>query len=274
MEKALLTDSEFEKIVQIIRDASGIHLSDSKRDLVVNRILKRYKSLGLSSFSDYMEYLESSGVKELSSLVDAITTNLTYFFREVHHFEHLERVLLPDFYKTRSDEVFRIYSAGCSSGEEVVSCAIVCERFKLEHENFKYEIIAVDIDTKMIKFANDGVYSEESLMLVSDSDKRLVFDRGTGANRGFYRVKSDVKKNIRYLQQSIMERPKVLVAYDLIFCRNVLIYFNDESALKVLKAFKTVLKKDGLLFLGHSENIVGKQDVFKLITRTMYRASC
>lgn len=274
MEKALLTDSEFEKIVQIIRDASGIHLSDSKRDLVVNRILKRYKSLGLSSFSDYMEYLESSGVKELSSLVDAITTNLTYFFREVHHFEHLERVLLPDFYKTRSDEVFRIYSAGCSSGEEVVSCAIVCERFKLEHENFKYEIIAVDIDTKMIKFANDGVYSEESLMLVSDSDKRLVFDRGTGANRGFYRVKSDVKKNIRYLQQSIMERPKVLVAYDLIFCRNVLIYFNDESALKVLKAFRTVLKKDGLLFLGHSENIVGKQDVFKLITRTMYRASC
>ncbi len=273
MEKAFLTDSEFEKIVQIIRDASGIHLSDSKRDLVVNRILKRYKSLGLSSFSAYMDYLESGGVKEMSSLVDAITTNLTYFFREVHHFEYLERTLLPEFYATRTDDVFRIYSAGCSSGEEVVSCAIVCERFKQKNEDFSYEIVAVDIDTKMIKFANDGVYSEESLMLVSDSDRRLVFDRGTGGNRGFYRVKPDVKKNIRFLQQSIMERPKVMLDYDLIFCRNVLIYFSEESALKVLSAFRSVLKKDGLLFLGHSENMVGKQDFFELITRTMYRAS-
>ena len=271
MEKNSLTDAEFEKIVSIIHSAAGIHLSEAKKDLVVNRVMRRLKVLGLSTFTDYLVHLESGNSTELSNLVDVITTNLTYFFRENHHFEYLENTVFPQFPNVAKGETFNIYSAGCSSGEEVVSCAIICERFKQKYPDFSYRIYGADIDSKMVKFAREGVYSEESLIHVSNVDRRLVFEKGRGGNSGFFRVKASIRDNIIYNHQSILDVPRFEGRFNVIFCRNVLIYFDSSSTYRALQSFKSSIKADGLLFLGHSENIVGKQDMFTLMMRTMYR---
>lgn len=271
MEKLVLKDREFDRIVDIVNTSSGIFLSDQKKDLVVNRVLKRLKVLGLVSFSEYISYLETNTDSELESLIDAITTNLTYFFREVHHFDHLEKVVLPEFYKNEPGGTFRIYSAGCSSGEEIFTSAIICERFKRVYPLFNYKLFGVDIDNKMIKFARDGIYAEDSVVHIGDSDRRLIFDKGTGDNEGFYRIKKSIAANISFSRQSILDAPPTNNPLDIIFCRNVLIYFDNDSQVEALHQFKKALKPNGILFLGHSENMVGKQDVFRLDTRTMYR---
>jgi chemotaxis protein methyltransferase CheR len=268
--KVLLTDEEFKKMVDVVYKSSGIYLSDAKKELVVSRVLKRLYFLQINDFKEYISYLDANLEKELSHLISAITTNLTYFFREEHHFEYIFKNILPVFHKENPYVVFRVYSAGCSSGEEVLSCAVLFERFKLLNPAFRYEVLGVDIDQKMIDFASFGVYSSASLEHMEDRDKRLIFDKGTGSNTGFFKVKNPVLKNIIYMRESILEKAVSGSVFDLIFCRNVLIYFDDESQVRALRVFYSQISKNGHLFLGHSESMVGKQNFFSLVAQTIY----
>jgi len=197
---------------------------------------------------------------------------LTYFFREVHHFEYISKIILPQYHAANPHGCFKVYSAGCSSGEEVLSCAITLERFKKSYPGFKYEIVGADIDQKMVDFATRGIYSESSLLHVSDEDKRLIFDKGTEDNKGFFKVKRSIRANLNFFRQSILERVSEGDTFEVIFCRNVLIYFDEVSQVSALRVFSTQISKNGTLFLGHSESMVGKQSHFSLTTKTMYKA--
>lgn len=271
MQQIIFKDSDFRRLTTLVYESSGIALTESKRDLVLNRLTKVVRARGFSTFSEYLNYVGGNKEVELPKLLNEITTNLTYFFRESHHFEFLSEIALPSFAKQKNGRVYKMYSAGCSTGEELISAAITFEKFKNRNPNFEYEIVGTDLDQSVIKFASRGVYSEQSMAGLTLEDKKIAFNKGTGPNVGFCKLKPDIAKRIRVFQKNIMEPFGDGTVFDVIFCRNVLIYFDRRSQVNALSNFSNCIQSDGYLLLGHSESMVGHQHHFKLESRTIYR---
>ena len=259
------TTHDFERVRALIHKKAGIALADSKQEMVYSRLARRLRAIGVSSFAQYLNDLESGrDDQEWEAFTNALTTNLTSFFRESHHFpilaEHVRKVREP----------IEIWCSAASTGEEPYSIAMtVCEAFNTLTPPVK--IIATDIDTNVLAAGANGVYGMDRLDKLAPERARRFFLKGRGAQEGFARVRPELRKMISFTPLNLLaESWPVKGQLDVIFCRNVMIYFDKPTQGKILSRFAPLMKPDGLLFAGHSENFLYVSDAFKLRGKTVY----
>lgn len=268
------TAADFQTIVGIVYDRSGIVLASHKRDMTYSRLARRVRALGLRSFSDYCALLESNdGGKEVGFLINAITTNLTKFYREHHHFDHLrEEVLRPLKNPPRGQRPrIRIWSAGCSSGEEPYSIATTALALQKEIGiDWDLRILATDLDTSMLKKAKTGVYPRSALESVPAPIRERYFETQSG-DRENVSVVSSVQDLITFRQLNLLSAWPMSGRFEAIFCRNVMIYFDAKTKATLIDRFHSQLVDGGWLYVGHSESLLDHQSRFKLRGRTIYQ---
>lgn len=266
------SEAQFAQLRDLIEARVGISLSAGKRDLVYSRVTRRLRARGLGSFDEYLSLLGRGDEEELAELVNAMTTNVTQFFRENHHFEYLREQFLPEMIsRHRRDRLIRVWSAGCSSGEEPYSIAIVLAEFLENHPDWRAEVWATDVDGAVLRQAEEGIYPLDRLKQVSRERLRRFFLRGSGPNEGKARVGHALRDIVRFERVNLIEPWPVKQDFDAVFCRNVIIYFDRGHKIEVVDGFADHLVPDGHLFLGHSESLHGLTDRYRLIGRTIYR---
>ncbi|MFZ6678113.1 CheR family methyltransferase [Undibacterium sp. Tian12W] len=256
---------DFDRVRDLIYKRAGISLADSKQEMVYSRLARRLRATGISSFSEYLDGLESNQIEsEWEAFTNALTTNLTSFFREEHHFPILAEHI------ARKHEPVNIWCSASSTGEEPYSIAItLCEAFGTLRP--PAHIIATDIDTNVLETASRGVYNLDRIEKLSAERTRKFFLKGKGAQEGLVRVRPELRDLVTFKQLNLLEDGWPLSGeFDAIFCRNVMIYFDKPTQGKILKKFVPLMKSDGLLFAGHSENFLYVSDDFKLRGKTVY----
>lgn len=272
-----LSASEFRALRDLIFEKSGITLSDNKTQLVASRLARRLRARGLTSYGAYYELVirNDADGHEMRELLNAITTNKTDFFRERHHFDFLRTTFLPRWIsraRQGGERRLRVWSAGCSTGEEPYTLAMTILPELPAGGAFGLEILATDLDTQVLARAAAGIYPEDSLAPVGDELQRRFFRRGTGANAGKVQASDGLKSVITFQQLNFVERPwPVQGPFDLVFCRNVMIYFNTTTQHEIVRGFAERLRPDGYLFIGHSETLNGLHDVYEPLRGTIYR---
>ena len=262
------TDEDFARIRKLIYDHAGISLSDSKRQLAYSRVGRRLRAHGLTRFADYLTLLETAGADEWEAFTNALTTNLTSFFREEHHFP-----ILADHARKAGGRPLVLWCAACSTGEEPYSMAItMVEAFNTLQPPAR--ILATDVDTNVIATAERGVYPMDRFERMAPERLRRFFQKGTGPNAGHARVRRDLRDLVTFRQVNLLhDNWPVRGPLDAIFCRNVMIYFDKATQYRILKKFAPLLREDGLLFAGHSENFIHAVDLFRLRGKTVYELS-
>ncbi len=266
-----LTDEEFNNFRDIVFRESGIKLADVKKILVQSRLMKRLRALNMETFSDYYTYLIENFDEEKINFINSITTNKTDFFRENDHFEYLKSYILPSFEEKGEGEI-RIWSAGCSTGEEPYTIGITLHEYFKGKKSPNFKILATDIDTQVLEKGVNGVYTQEQVGIIDEKILKSYFLKGTGENSGFFKVKDFLKKTVFFRRLNLLaEDYPMKKKFDVIFCRNVIIYFDKETQKKLFDNFSRYLKDDGYLLVGHSENISSVTDKFYLAGRTIYR---
>ncbi|KAB2928588.1 MAG: chemotaxis protein CheR [Dechloromonas sp.] len=258
--------ADFERVRKLIYQHAGISLSPVKQDMVYSRLARRLRATGARSFTEYLDALEKGGGDEWERFVNSLTTNLTSFFREPHHFpilaEHLQKI------GTRRP--IRIWCSAASTGEEPYSIAItVAETFgaSLSHVS----IIASDLDTNVLETARKGVYAADRVEKLSPERLRRFFLRGTGTQDGYVAVRPELKSLIQFQRINLLDASYALKGpLDIIFCRNVMIYFDKPTQYKILSRFAPLMQPDGLLFAGHSESFLHAADLFRSLGKTVY----
>ncbi|MBW5399406.1 chemotaxis protein CheR [Brachyspira pilosicoli] len=273
---APLTDSEFNELVRIIYDKTRIQMSEHKRALVTSRISKRIRALNMSSFKEYIDYLKGAPDEEVTNFINAVTTNKTDFFRENKHFEYMKTTFLPNWeksYKEGKVNNLRIWSAACSTGEEPYTIAMTLHDYFGERFNhYDIKILASDIDTNVLSHACAGIYKEETVETIQTNTLKKYFLKGTGNNAGLYKVKNILQKCISFRQLNFKDEDfDIHTQFDLIFCRNVIIYFDKEFQKELFNKFYRYMKEDSYVFIGHSETLFGISDLFKYISSNIYK---
>lgn len=267
------TEQDFMRVKTLVYDFAGIDLNDSKKNLVYNRLAKRIRFLELDSFKEYLSFVEAQGESEFVHLINAITTNLTFFFRENHHFEYLANTVIPSIIEhnknNKNNKKIRIWSAGCSTGEEPYSLAIVLK--EAVPSGWDARVLATDLDTNVVETGRTGVYKIDRLKGVSEARKKRWFLKGTGSKDGYVRVKPELQQIIDFGQINLMNEWPIKDTIDVIFCRNVVIYFDKETQAKLFDRYANLLPEDGHLFIGHSESLYKVCDRFELLGQTIYK---
>ena len=263
------TSIDFERVRKLIYDHAGISLSDSKQELVYSRLSRRLRATGISNFTEYLLLLENNNEAEWEEFANSLTTNLTSFFREAHHFpvlaEHLRTI--------SGKHPISLWCSAASTGEEAFTMAMtVVETLGSEASHVK--IIATDLDTKVLATARAAMYPEEYIAKLSDEVVKRFFLRGTGAQSGMVKIRQELRDIVTFRQLNLLGNNWSLRApIDVIFCRNVMIYFDKATQLSILKKFVPLLRHNGLLFAGHSESFHHAGEYFKLRGKTVYELS-
>jgi len=272
-----LTQRDFDRLSRYIYQELGIKLSDSKRTMLTGRLTKRVRALKLSSISDYCDFVftEEGQRLERVHLFDVITTNKTDFFREANHFDYLTRTILPAWQSELSQRrSFKIWSAGCSSGEEPYTMAMVLADYaeKQPTGEFNYEIIATDISTKVLDHAKQAVYHSDRIQPVPAEMRSRYLLRSKDRNNPLVRIAPALRKTIRFGRLNFMDEDFSLPhLMDVIFCRNVIIYFDKKTQERLVCKFCRKLQPGGFLFLGHSESLHGFNVPLTQVAPTVYR---
>jgi chemotaxis protein methyltransferase CheR len=262
-----LTTEDFRAIVAIVREASGIVLTEVKRELVYSRLRRRLRALGLHSFADYRALLDGpDGNAELVRMINAITTNLTGFFREGHHFDFLADRLLPALPRARRR--LRIWSAGCSSGEEPYSLAMTLHRAMPDLASWDARILATDIDTDMVATGAAGRYAMQRADAIPPELRRAHVRR---VDTETVEMGHELKSLIAFRQLNLLGPWPMKGPFDVIFCRNVVIYFDKPTQRELFDRYADLLTQDGHLFVGHSETLHNITDRFRHLGRTIHR---
>lgn len=269
-----MTDKEFKRLSEFIHTEVGIKLPFSKKVMVEARLQKRLRQLGKAGYRDYYEYLFSpEGLdEELVQLIDVITTNTTEFFREPRHFEIMTGQTLPlwrNQYGT--GRPFRLWSAGCSTGEEPYTLCIVLSEFAARSPGFRFSVMATDISTRVLAMAKNGVYPEERVGKMSLELKRRYFLRSKDHAKRLVRVAPDIRRLVDFRRLNFMDAFAFPEQLDTIFCRNVMIYFDRTTQEQLLQKFCTQLLPGGFLFIGHSESLTGMDLPLRQHAPTVYR---
>lgn len=260
------TLEDFHRVCKLIYDHAGISLSDSKQELVYSRLSRRLRATGIGSFQEYLSLLEHNDEDEWQAFTNSLTTNLTSFFREPHHFPILTEHLL----RHKGKERISIWCSASSTGEEPYSIAMTAVD-AFGSFTPPVTIIATDLDTNVLATAQAGVYPEERVSKLDPDLVKRFFMRGTGKQAGYVRVRQELRDMITFRQLNLLDdgwpiRPPL----DVIFCRNVMIYFDKPTQLAILKKFVPLLRADGLMFAGHSESFHHAEAYFKLHGKTVY----
>jgi len=268
-----LNQREFDQLSRLVFDKSGINLHEGKRELVKARLSSRLRETGLNSFQAYYDYVmrEETG-QELITLLDSISTNLTSFFREPAHFTLLRQELLPRLAarKGRDSRRLWVWSAGCSTGEEPYSIALVLLESLSNIVGWDVKVLATDLSTRALDTARAGIYRAERLATVPRELLQRYFQRGVKEWAGHYRVKQEVRRLIEFRRANLLELPPLLGPFELIFCRNVMIYFNTETQAKAISLLRDRLQPDGCLFIGHSESLARIQHQLRYLKPAVY----
>ena len=259
------TQADFDRVRKLIYDQAGISLAPIKQDMVYSRLARRLRALKLGSFGEYLALLESGDAAEWETFVNSLTTNLTSFFREAHHFDILRQHLLKQTHRP-----LRIWCSAASTGEEPYSLAITaCETFDTLAP--PVEILASDIDTNVLATGQRGVYPLDRVERLSPQRLQRFFLKGSGAQAGYARVRPELQRLITFSRINLLDsRWPVRDPLDVLFCRNVMIYFDKPTQYGILKRFVPVLRPEGLLFAGHSESFLHAADLFRSLGRTVY----
>lgn len=264
------SEKDFKYIRELISDHTGIVLAEHKVDMVYGRLSRRLRELDINSFDDYLPKLEHDE-QELIHFVNALTTNLTAFYREPHHFEFLASKLLPKIIKNKSSKRLRIWSAGCSSGEEPYTIAMTVRSIIPENSGWDVKILATDLDTNMVAKGSNGVYTEDRVTGLSAQNMKKWVQKGRGDTSGMVKMDDRLREMITFKQLNLMNEWPMKGPFDLIFCRNVVIYFNKETQATLFGRYADMLVDDGHLFIGHSESMYKICDRFKLLGQTIYK---
>ncbi|MBN2652185.1 MAG: chemotaxis protein CheR [Spirochaetales bacterium] len=262
--KSELSVKEFERLSDYINDQLGIKMPITKRIMLEARLQKRLKALNIQHFNEYIEFLFSDEGQrsEKRNFLNVVTTNKTDFFRESDHFDFLVDKVLPDYYNSGVKNI-RIWSSACSSGEEVYTLAIVLEEFKEKHRDFDYSILGTDISTDVLTKAKNGVYSESSVQVIAPELIKKYFKPTSKfvdprVKENMYEVSDRLRSKVRLGRFNLMSNKyNVPGPFEIVFCRNVLIYFNRDRQVQILSNILKQLIDDGKLFLGHSESMAG-----------------
>jgi chemotaxis protein methyltransferase CheR len=267
------TDGDFEAVRKLLYEHAGISLNDGKRDLVYGRLSRRLRELGYGEFASYLRYLDTpEGDAEMGHFVNALTTNLTAFFREPHHFEYLAKTVLPEAMRRHAgDRRIRLWSAGCSTGEEPYSIAIVVREVVQACRNWDLRILATDLDSNVVATAKRGRYAAERIAGLSKARAKSWFRHAGDPAGSGVQVDSALQELITFKQLNLMHEWPMKGRFDLIFCRNVMIYFDKATQRKLFDRYAEALTDGGYLFIGHSESMHKLSDRFELIGQTMYR---
>jgi chemotaxis protein methyltransferase CheR len=259
------TDADFDRVQAMIYKRAGISLHDGKHAMVYSRLSRRLRETGYRSFSEYLSWLDSADVPEWQEFVNALTTNLTSFFRENHHFEVFAELL-----KTRPiGSPWRVWCSAASTGEEPYSIAITA--VETVGAGTHFALTASDIDSKVLASAQHGVYRLDGIKGIDAHRMQRFFLRGKAGNDGMVRVKPELSKAIRFLMVNLIHDDWPFTeAFDVVFCRNVMIYFDAQTQRKVLERFYRVMKPGATLFVGHAENFSDSRDLFVLKGKTVY----
>lgn len=264
-----LGEREFRRIRALLRERTGIELGDAKRMLCQSRLLRRLRALGLRDYREYLELLDDPDSDEHVELVNALTTNVTAFFREMHHFDLLASQVLPPL--VAAGRRIRMWSAGCSTGEEPWSLAMTLHEALGRRPNLDARILATDIDTQVLATAGTGIYTDEQIEPVSPVRRRRYLLRGKGEKLGLWRVGEPLRPLVVFRQLNLFAPWPMRGSFDVIACRNVMIYFDAENKAHLLREFRNRLVPGGYLLLGHSESIPGGAEGFTSCGRTAYR---
>jgi chemotaxis protein methyltransferase CheR len=255
-----LGDKDFHRLSSFIMSHYGIKLPPAKKTLVQCRLQKRLKAYNMSSFGDYIDFLFSSAgrEKELSNMIDEISTNKTDFFREPNHFEFLSQTGLREYLSKTGKRRISAWSAGCSSGEEPYTIAIILKEYaRLEHY-IDFTITATDISKRVLQEGMLGIYNEDKISEIPFALKKEYFQKGKNSFKQHVRVNSDIRNTVNFRQFNLLSSDySIFGSFDIIFCRNVLIYFERAIQYRIIYNLCTQLNPGGYLFLGHSETTMG-----------------
>jgi chemotaxis protein methyltransferase CheR len=265
-----LSDADLSRIVRLVYERAGITLHSGKRALVLARLQKRLRQGGFASFGAYLQHVERDQTgAEITALLDAIATNHTSFFREPQHFEFLKTTVIPGL---GPGQRLRVWSAACSSGEEPVTIAITLLDAMSESTG-RIRLLATDLSTKALTIAGAGVYKMERVANVPLDILRRHFQRGLGAQEGTARVAPHVRKLIEYRQLNFLEATDLNERFDVIFCRNVMIYFDRDVQQRVVALLERHLAPGGYLFISHSESLNGTTHDLRWVAPAVYQRS-
>jgi chemotaxis protein methyltransferase CheR len=272
---AVLGDIEFRFLRGFVLEQCGISLSDQKRQLVQGRLQRRLRTLGLKDFRGYCDLLRTDSASEMGELASAISTNVTSFFREAHHYDLLADELLPRWLqqKRRDGDRLRIWSAGCSSGEEPYALAMVLAEALEQRTGVAVDakVLATDLSPQALEAARKGMYSLDRISGISDERCRRWLLRGSGEFEGLACVHPRLRELVTIQPLNLLHDWPMRGPFDAIFCRNVVIYFDQPTKQRLFRRYAELLPAGGYLFLGHSESLHGINDDFELIGRTVYR---
>ncbi len=273
--KAELSEKDFTAFSNFIYSEFGIKMPPVKRVMLQGRLLKRIRQLNMKSYSQYKDYLFSKeGQKEeIFNFLNVVTTNKTDFYREPIHFDFLKANVLPEFTEKSSQDIFRIWSAGCSSGEELYTISITLNEYKREHPAFQYSLLGTDISQNVLSKAAKGVYPLNKVDVIPLELKKKYLLKSKDKENPTVKVRPELQRNLQLKYLNLMDSSysNIKETYDVIFCRNVLIYFDRVTQEKVINKLSERLKKGGIFFIGHSESLTGMNVPLEHIKPTIFR---
>lgn len=268
-----LTDSQFKQLSVYLQKETGIKLPEIKRTMLQSRLHKRIRALNMSSFKEYIDYAMAKGNEtEIINMIDVVSTNKTDFFREPAHFTYLTSEFLPDLLHGYPNKELKVWSSASSSGEEPYTIAIVLEELKQKYSRFQYSIFATDISTIMLKKGETAIYHEDRIANIPMNLKRKYFLRSKNRDEQNVKVVADLRNKISWRRLNLMDPSyPVHETFDIIFCRNVLIYFERNIQESVINKLCKHLKPGGLFILGHSESIINMNVPLIQVRPTIYK---
>ena len=268
-----LSDAEFDRIRVLVREHTGIALADTKRQLVYGRLARRLRALRLSNFGEYIELLERGEPGELEEFTNAVTTNLTSFFREPHHFEYLAQQALPELVaRAAGRNRLRVWCCAASTGEEPYSIAMILREAQALLAGWDVKLLATDLDSNVLAHGKAGVYTRERFATVAGKRVSRFFEE-TGGRDGEKKLSAsaELRNLITFKQLNLMHDWPMKGPFDAIFCRNVIIYFDKDTQRVLFERMAALQRPGDFLFLGHSESLYRVCDRYELIGRTIYR---
>jgi chemotaxis protein methyltransferase CheR len=268
-----MKDADFRQLSTFINSELGIKMPPAKKVMLQSRLQKRLNELKSSSFREYIDFIFSDeGRNELINVLDIVTTNKTDFFREPLHFDYLTEKALPEFAACNSRSVLRVWSAGCSTGEEPYTLAMVLSEFREKNRDFDFHITASDISTRVLRKAAEAIYNEDRVNSMSITLKKKYLLKSKNHIKRTVRIVPELRSKVRFIQMNFMEGSYVTdTLFDIIFCRNVLIYFDRKTQEEVINKLCNRLKPGGYFFLGHSESITNFDVPLKQLQSTIFR---
>ncbi len=275
--ETVLSERDFSRLSRLIYEECGIRMPPAKKHMIEARLGKRLRSLGLETFGAYCDFLftDEGMEQELVRMIDLITTNKTDFFREPAHFDYLLQRVLPVWLQSHgavAGRKLKVWSAGCATGEEPYTLAMILQEFAEKAAGFDYQILATDISTRVLEKALQAVYELERVAPVPQPMKKKYLLRSKEKSRGLVRIVPELRKKVSFRRLNFMERDfGIQEAIDIIFCRNVIIYFDRPTQERLLQKFCRHLTKDGHIFMGHSETLNGLDVPLVLAHPTVYR---